>query len=186
MIAWAVRAMAMRMAAKLMIAWAVRVPLPFEGDWRHRRWHGYGRASFSNGDSYEGEYKFDQRHSRKRFLRVESSFSVFFLFEEERALSMVERERGNQRIFLSHQYPVFHFYFCPSSRCNCTSLQFSSSLCLALNETFKLYCLRLKLTFLSTDWSSSTRSGPYSVYELQQCSIFQEPSSFRTSLNYQK
>jgi hypothetical protein len=34
----------------------------FEGDWRHGRWHGYGRASFSNGDSYEGEYKFDQRH----------------------------------------------------------------------------------------------------------------------------
>mmetsp|Transcript_16752 Transcript_16752/g.40050 ORF Transcript_16752/g.40050 Transcript_16752/m.40050 type:complete len:151 (+) Transcript_16752:1198-1650(+) len=64
MIAWAVRAMAMRMAAKLMITWAVRVPLPFEGDWRQRRWHGYGRASFSisNGDSYEGEYKFDQRH----------------------------------------------------------------------------------------------------------------------------
>lgn len=34
----------------------------FEGDWRHGRWHGYGRATFSNGDSYEGEYKFDQRH----------------------------------------------------------------------------------------------------------------------------
>ena len=34
----------------------------FEGDWRHGRWHGYGRASFSNGDSYEGQYKFDQRH----------------------------------------------------------------------------------------------------------------------------
>lgn len=36
----------------------------YEGDWRHGRWHGYGRASFSNGDSYEGEYKFDQRHGR--------------------------------------------------------------------------------------------------------------------------
>lgn len=34
----------------------------FEGDWRHGRWHGYGRATFSNGDSYEGQYKFDQRH----------------------------------------------------------------------------------------------------------------------------
>mmetsp|Transcript_19637 Transcript_19637/g.54798 ORF Transcript_19637/g.54798 Transcript_19637/m.54798 type:complete len:282 (+) Transcript_19637:3378-4223(+) len=34
----------------------------FEGDWRHGRWHGYGRATFSNGDSYEGEYKYDQRH----------------------------------------------------------------------------------------------------------------------------
>eukprot|EP00934_Nitzschia_sp_Nitz4_P002347 Nitzschia sp. Nitz4//scaffold104_size75438//34677//39307//NITZ4_005658-RA/size75438-snap-gene-0.114-mRNA-1//1//CDS//3329532392//2347//frame0 len=36
----------------------------YDGDWRHGRWHGYGRASFSNGDSYEGEYKFDQRHGR--------------------------------------------------------------------------------------------------------------------------
>jgi len=36
----------------------------YEGDWRHGRWHGYGRASFSNGDSYEGEYKFDQRHGK--------------------------------------------------------------------------------------------------------------------------
>lgn len=36
----------------------------YEGDWRHGRWHGYGRATFSNGDSYEGEYKFDQRHGR--------------------------------------------------------------------------------------------------------------------------
>merc|ERR1712238_122380 len=30
----------------------------FEGEWRHGRWHGNGRASFSNGDSYEGEYTF--------------------------------------------------------------------------------------------------------------------------------
>lgn len=36
----------------------------FEGDWRHGRWHGFGRASFSNGDSYEGQYKFDQRHGK--------------------------------------------------------------------------------------------------------------------------
>ncbi|KAG7370893.1 2-isopropylmalate synthase [Nitzschia inconspicua] len=39
----------------------------FEGDWRHGRWHGYGRASFSNGDSYEGEYKFDQRHGKGKY-----------------------------------------------------------------------------------------------------------------------
>ena len=31
---------------------------------RHGRWHGYGRASFSNGDSYEGGYRFDQRHGK--------------------------------------------------------------------------------------------------------------------------
>ena len=36
----------------------------YEGDWRHGRWHGYGRATFANGDSYEGEYRFDQRHGR--------------------------------------------------------------------------------------------------------------------------
>ena len=36
----------------------------YEGDWRHGRWHGWGKASFSNGDSYEGEYKFDQRHGQ--------------------------------------------------------------------------------------------------------------------------
>ncbi|CAJ1966023.1 unnamed protein product [Cylindrotheca closterium] len=36
----------------------------FEGDWRHGRWHGYGKATFSNGDAYDGEYKFDQRHGK--------------------------------------------------------------------------------------------------------------------------
>ena len=36
----------------------------YEGDWRHGRWHGFGRATFANGDSYEGEYRFDQRHGR--------------------------------------------------------------------------------------------------------------------------
>ena len=25
----------------------------FEGDWRHGRWHGYGRATFPNNDTYE-------------------------------------------------------------------------------------------------------------------------------------
>jgi len=36
----------------------------YEGDWRHGRWHGFGNATFANGDSYEGEYRFDQRHGR--------------------------------------------------------------------------------------------------------------------------
>lgn len=31
---------------------------------RHGRWHGFGTASFSNGDSYEGGYRFDQRHGK--------------------------------------------------------------------------------------------------------------------------
>jgi hypothetical protein len=39
----------------------------YEGDWRHGRWHGYGRATFANGDSYEGEYRFDQRHGRGKY-----------------------------------------------------------------------------------------------------------------------
>jgi len=33
----------------------------YEGDWRHGRWHGWGRATFSNGDAFEGFYKYDQR-----------------------------------------------------------------------------------------------------------------------------
>jgi len=39
----------------------------YEGDWRHGRWHGFGRATFANGDSYEGEYRFDQRHGRGKY-----------------------------------------------------------------------------------------------------------------------
>ena len=39
----------------------------YEGEWRHGRWHGYGRATFANGDSYEGEYRFDQRHGRGKY-----------------------------------------------------------------------------------------------------------------------
>lgn len=31
---------------------------------RYGRWHGFGCASFTNGDRYEGEYKFDQRHGK--------------------------------------------------------------------------------------------------------------------------
>lgn len=39
----------------------------YDGEWRHGRWHGFGRATFANGDSYEGEYRFDQRHGRGRY-----------------------------------------------------------------------------------------------------------------------
>jgi hypothetical protein len=39
----------------------------YDGEWRHGRWHGYGRATFANGDTYNGEYRFDQRHGRGRY-----------------------------------------------------------------------------------------------------------------------
>lgn len=39
----------------------------YDGEWRHGRWHGFGRATFANGDHYEGEYRFDQRHGRGRY-----------------------------------------------------------------------------------------------------------------------
>mmetsp|Transcript_11017 Transcript_11017/g.24656 ORF Transcript_11017/g.24656 Transcript_11017/m.24656 type:complete len:866 (+) Transcript_11017:274-2871(+) len=39
----------------------------YDGEWRHGRWHGYGRATFANGDNYHGEYRFDQRHGRGRY-----------------------------------------------------------------------------------------------------------------------
>ncbi|KAL3907470.1 MAG: hypothetical protein SGILL_008862 [Bacillariaceae sp.] len=39
----------------------------YQGDWRHGRWHGFGTASFSNGDSYEGGYRFDQRHGNGKY-----------------------------------------------------------------------------------------------------------------------
>mmetsp|Transcript_10650 Transcript_10650/g.20512 ORF Transcript_10650/g.20512 Transcript_10650/m.20512 type:complete len:851 (-) Transcript_10650:179-2731(-) len=39
----------------------------YDGEWRHGRWHGYGRATFANGDTYDGEYRFDQRHGRGRY-----------------------------------------------------------------------------------------------------------------------
>ena len=48
----------------------------FEGDWRHGRWHGYGKATFSNGDAYDGEYKFDQRHG-KGVYRVRTMSCLF-------------------------------------------------------------------------------------------------------------
>lgn len=34
------------------------------GEWYEGRWHGAGRATFTNGDSYDGQYSFDQRHGR--------------------------------------------------------------------------------------------------------------------------
>lgn len=34
----------------------------YSGQWRHGRWHGFGRAAFANGDKYEGMYRYDQRH----------------------------------------------------------------------------------------------------------------------------
>jgi hypothetical protein len=33
----------------------------YEGDWRHGRLHGYGRALFSKGDRYEGKLNSDTR-----------------------------------------------------------------------------------------------------------------------------
>ena len=30
----------------------------YVGEWSDGRWHGTGRASFSNGDSYDGQYKY--------------------------------------------------------------------------------------------------------------------------------
>lgn len=39
----------------------------YEGEWRHGRWHGFGQATFANGDEYRGEYRFDQRHGRGKY-----------------------------------------------------------------------------------------------------------------------
>jgi hypothetical protein len=39
----------------------------YDGDWRHGRWHGWGRATFSNGDAFEGFYKYDQRHGHGKY-----------------------------------------------------------------------------------------------------------------------
>lgn len=39
----------------------------YEGEWRHGRWHGYGTATFANGDAYTGEYRFDQRHGSGKY-----------------------------------------------------------------------------------------------------------------------
>jgi hypothetical protein len=34
------------------------------GEWSEGRWHGQGRASFNNGDTYDGLYSYDQRHGK--------------------------------------------------------------------------------------------------------------------------
>jgi hypothetical protein len=39
----------------------------YDGEWRHGRWHGFGQATFANGDEYRGEYRFDQRHGRGKY-----------------------------------------------------------------------------------------------------------------------
>ena len=39
----------------------------YDGDWRHGRWHGFGRAVFGNGDIYEGDFRYDQRHGRGKY-----------------------------------------------------------------------------------------------------------------------
>ena len=39
----------------------------YNGEWRHGRWHGFGKATFANGDQYTGEYRFDQRHGRGKY-----------------------------------------------------------------------------------------------------------------------
>lgn len=39
----------------------------YDGEWRHGRWHGFGRATFANGDHFSGQYCFDQRHGKGRY-----------------------------------------------------------------------------------------------------------------------
>lgn len=39
----------------------------YDGDWKHGRWHGWGEATFSNGDRFEGWYRYDQRHGQGRY-----------------------------------------------------------------------------------------------------------------------
>ena len=39
----------------------------YEGDWHRGHWHGWGRATFSNGDAYEGLYRDDQRHGQGKY-----------------------------------------------------------------------------------------------------------------------
>jgi hypothetical protein len=34
------------------------------GEWSEGRWHGQGTATFTNGDTYDGQYSFDQRHGK--------------------------------------------------------------------------------------------------------------------------
>lgn len=47
----------------------------YEGTWNQGHWYGRGRATFSNGDSYEGEYgKFDQRHGEGVYQWTDGRF----------------------------------------------------------------------------------------------------------------
>ena len=36
----------------------------YDGNWCRGQQHGYGLATFANGDTYEGDHQFDQRHGR--------------------------------------------------------------------------------------------------------------------------
>lgn len=39
----------------------------FDGNWRHGRWHGWGKSTFSNGDVYQGSYQYDKRHGKGKY-----------------------------------------------------------------------------------------------------------------------
>lgn len=43
----------------------------YDGEWRHGRWHGYGSATFPNGDTYVGDFKFDQRHGTGKYCWID-------------------------------------------------------------------------------------------------------------------
>jgi hypothetical protein len=40
----------------------------YDGEWRHGRWHGKGKATEANGDCYEGEYQRDLRHGKGKLI----------------------------------------------------------------------------------------------------------------------
>jgi hypothetical protein len=39
----------------------------YDGVWRHGRKHGWGEATFSNGDVFEGVYKYDKHHGHGKY-----------------------------------------------------------------------------------------------------------------------
>jgi hypothetical protein len=51
----------------------------YDGDWRHGRWHGWGSATFSNGDAFEGYYKYDQRHGQGKVCCWEGNDLILFV-----------------------------------------------------------------------------------------------------------